>query len=45
MSGVLTDEELDRLAARKLAYESEGPARTNLRYGYVADPIDPFVFA
>ncbi len=33
--------EEDRLSARKLAYEAEGPARTNLRYGYVADPIDP----
>ena len=37
--------EHDGLTARKRAYEAEGPARTNLRYGYVAGPIDPAVFA
>jgi len=35
----------DQLSSRKLAYESEGPSRSNLRYGYVTGPIDPSVFA
>lgn len=35
----------DRYAAVKVAYEAEGAARTNLRYGYVAGPVDPSVFA
>lgn len=35
----------DRFAAMRLAYEAEGAARTNLRYGYVAGPLDPSVFA
>jgi predicted TIM-barrel fold metal-dependent hydrolase len=35
----------DRFAAMKIAYEAEGAARTNLRYGYVTGPLDPSVFA
>jgi hypothetical protein len=29
----------DKVALAKVAYEREGPGRTNLRYGYVARPV------
>jgi hypothetical protein len=37
----------DRYAALKAEYEKEGPARSNLRYGYVVPngPVDYSVFA
>jgi predicted TIM-barrel fold metal-dependent hydrolase len=35
----------DRFAELKLAYDAAGPSRSNVRYGYVAGPIDPSVFA
>ncbi len=35
----------DRLSSVKLAYEANGPERSNLRYGYVTGPMDPSVFA
>jgi predicted TIM-barrel fold metal-dependent hydrolase len=35
----------DRLTELKLAYERQGPQPSNLRYGYVARPIDYSVFA
>jgi hypothetical protein len=28
----------DNVALAKAAYEREGPGRTNMRYGYVANP-------
>ena len=35
----------DRFALMKEAYESQGPARSNLRYGYVNGPVDWSAFA
>ena len=35
----------DRFATLKSEYEKRGPARSNLRYGYVAGPIDYTFFA
>jgi hypothetical protein len=35
----------DQFSTLKLAYEAQGPERSNLRYGYVAGPLDPSVFA
>ncbi len=34
----------DQLSSVKLAYEANGPARSNLRYGNVTGPMDPAVF-
>jgi predicted TIM-barrel fold metal-dependent hydrolase len=41
------DHKLDRVTQWKEAYEKEGPARSNLRYGYVVPngPVDYSVFA
>jgi hypothetical protein len=35
----------DRFALMKEEYEKNGPARSNLRYGYVAGPVDWSAFA
>jgi predicted TIM-barrel fold metal-dependent hydrolase len=35
----------DQLSSIKLAYDAEGPSRSNIRYGYVTGPMDPSVFA
>ena len=35
----------DRFAAMKQAYEKDGPAPSNMRYGYVTGPLDHTVFA
>jgi predicted TIM-barrel fold metal-dependent hydrolase len=35
----------DRLSSIKLAYDADGPARSNTRYGYVTGPVDASVFA
>jgi hypothetical protein len=35
----------DRFARMKEAYEKSGPARSNLRYGYVPGPVDWSAFA
>ena len=35
----------DRFAALKDDYEKEGPTASNMRYGYVAGPIDHALFA
>jgi hypothetical protein len=34
----------DHFSVVKQAYEADGPARSNLRYGYVTGPMDPSVF-
>jgi predicted TIM-barrel fold metal-dependent hydrolase len=34
----------DRFSTLKVAYEADGTLRSNLRYGYVAGPLDPAVF-
>ena len=35
----------DRITAWKEEYEKEGPTPTNMRYGYVAGPVDHSLFA
>ena len=35
----------DRFARMKEEYEKNGPARSNLRYGYVRGPVDWSAFA
>ena len=35
----------DRFAAIKAEYEKEGPTPSNMRYGYVAGPMDYSLFA
>jgi hypothetical protein len=35
----------DRVARMKDEYENNGPARSNLRYGYVNGPVDWSAFA
>jgi len=35
----------DRFASMRDEYERQGPARSNLRYGYVRDPVDWSAFA
>ena len=35
----------DRITAWKQEYEKDGPTPTNMRYGYVAGPIDHAMFA
>ena len=35
----------DRFALMKDEYEQNGPARSNLRYGYVRGPVDWEAFA
>jgi uncharacterized protein len=40
-----TGPNMDRFAQMKDEYEKNGPARSNLRYGYVAGPVDWTAFA
>ena len=35
----------DRITAWKNEYEKEGPTPSNMRYGYVAGPVDHSMFA
>ena len=43
----MQDHKIDNVTKWKEAYEKEGPARSNLRYGYVIPngPVDYSVFA
>lgn len=43
--GATADLAQDQFAALKVAYEVDGPSRSNMRYGYVTGPMDPSVFA